>query len=590
MAPDKLPLHDAAWKGKACLVRYLLATGEDKNGCDPGGSTPLHLAAYQGHLEVVEALLEAGSRSDAKGYKGFTPLHDAVIKGHVDVVRVLLEEGANIEVQGDHGLTALHLSVWTGQVEATQVLVDAGADMGAQGNTKFTPLHLAAWIGHIELTSVLLLTDVDRDAQFNGSAMTALHIATIKNQADVAQVLVSASVDKDSCDAMGATPLHYAANNGFVDIVKLLLEEGANISIENNIGKKAMDVASITILLAFKRSIFLSDNIMTASTTLTPSPTSDYNMIPTLSSKSVSSSQGANSRENEGNEAIVHETLEETGGLPKNYCNKGLIGRGGYASVYLCTDVNSNQDFALKHVNVDFEVSQREIKAMQNEIDILRRLDHPNIVKYYGSDYLDGYLCITMEYIAKGSMRTYIINNGELSSELAKQCLFDILTGISYLHSKKIIHRDLKAANVLCTTDGHMKIADFGVSKQIATLQSGARSHVGTPYWMAPEVIHCVTYNDKVDIWGVGATAFEFISGKPPFFHMSPMQALFRIGRVKDMTKELKFSDEVDESLKDFILKCVQLSPEQRPSADDALKNKLFFRFETDRLGFRKLS
>ena len=132
-------------------------------------------------------------------------------------------------------------------------------------------------------------------------------------------------------------------------------------------------------------------------------------------------------------------------------------------------------------------------------------------------------------------------------------------------------------ANVLITSDKIIKIADFGISKQLDTLMSGASSEVGSPYWMAPEVIRGIKYTDKVDIWGVGVTVFEFISGNPPFFARERNAAIFKIGKVKNMKHELTFPVEIDELLTSFILNCVEVNPEKRLTADDLLKNRLFY-------------
>lgn len=179
--------------------------------------------------------------------------------------------------------------------------------------------------------------------------------------------------------------------------------------------------------------------------------------------------------------------------LPENYLVKNLIGRGGFAKVYHCIDQDSGCDLAVKQVSYDTQCndSQRELNALKNELSILKKLSHPNIVVYYGSSFKDGYFNIFMEYVVGGSMRSYIQSNGNLTNKYAEKCLYHILLGLKYLHDENIIHRDLKAANVLKATDGTIKIADFGASKRFDTLRSitGVNTVVGTPYWMSPEVI-----------------------------------------------------------------------------------------------------
>jgi serine/threonine protein kinase len=179
--------------------------------------------------------------------------------------------------------------------------------------------------------------------------------------------------------------------------------------------------------------------------------------------------------------------------LPANYVVRDMIGSGGFAKVYHCIDQDTGRDLAVKQVFFDPQCSDsnRELNALKNEISILRKLEHPNIVVYYGSNIKDGHFNIFMEYVSGGSMRSFIQNNGPLSNKYTVKCLNHILLGLSYLHHETIIHRDLKAANVLKTSDGTIKIADFGASKRFDTLRSihGANTVVGTPYWMSPEVI-----------------------------------------------------------------------------------------------------
>ena len=251
---------------------------------------------------------------------------------------------------------------------------------------------------------------------------------------------------------------------------------------------------------------------------------------------------------------------------------------GSYGQVNMYYDLDTGTAFAFKQVHSGTigTTNQKELRVLQNEIDLLKGLDHENIVAYLGSGNIDGCFSILLEHVAGGSMRSYIHENGPLDNTFAKKCLIYMLRGLSYLHSKKIIHRDLKAANVLITSSQNIKIADFGISKQVDTLMSGASSYVGSPYWMAPEVIRGGKYTEKVDLWGVGVTTFEFLTGNPPFFDRQPNVAIFKIGNVKDMKDELEFPDDIDILLRSFVLNCVQVDPEQRLSVDDVLKTELF--------------
>lgn len=152
-----------------------------------------------------------------------------------------------------------------------------------------------------------------------------------------------------------------------------------------------------------------------------------------------------------------------------------------------------------------------------NEIELSKGLNHPNISAYLGSGYIDECFSIILEYVVGGSVRSYTQKNGPLSNEFATRCLFYMLLKDCPLYTARKLcnmHRDVKAANVLITSAQEIKIADFGISKQLINLLSGASSVVGTPYWMAPAVIRGkIKYTDKVDIWGVGVTTFEFLSG-----------------------------------------------------------------------------
>jgi len=266
---------------------------------------------------------------------------------------------------------------------------------------------------------------------------------------------------------------------------------------------------------------------------------------------------------------------------PENYKIGKLIGSGGFAKVYYCLDHDTGRDLAVKQVEFDLDCqdSRSELKALQNEIKILKKLRHPHIVLYYGTNEQNGFFNIFMEYITGGSLRNYIQKNGPLSEKLTRKYVFHILLGLEYLHSQKIVHRDIKAANVLRDSSGNAKLADFGASKRLHTLMSlsGFKTVVGSPYWMSPEVIQSQGgYGRKVDVWSVGATIVELLTGSPPWYHLEPVAAMFQIAS-KPTPHNLP--DFVSQEMKGFVEVCLTYEPKERPYVNKIIAHPMLAEF-----------
>ncbi|RLN47817.1 hypothetical protein BBJ29_009027, partial [Phytophthora kernoviae] len=161
-------------------------------------------------------------------------------------------------------------------------------------------------------------------------------------------------------------------------------------------------------------------------------------------------------------------------------------------------------------------------------INLLRKLNHENIVKYRDTIKTQGYLYIVLEYMENGSLAQFMKKFGSLSETLVAMYITQVLRGLAYLHEQGVLHRDVKGANILTTKDGLVKLADFGVAIKLNETQK-ANSVVGSPYWMAPEVIEMAGWSSSSDIWSVGCTIIELLTTKPPYFDLAPMAALFRI-------------------------------------------------------------
>lgn len=214
-----------------------------------------------------------------------------------------------------------------------------------------------------------------------------------------------------------------------------------------------------------------------------------------------------------------------------------------------------------------------DLEDIVNEVRILRKCDNDNIIRYYGSyiDKSDNSLWIAMELCEYGSISDLMSKAGRTLNE--QECVFvlkGMLHGLSYLHKEKVLHRDIKGNNVLVGADGQVRLADFGVSAQ-ATM-SGRSTVIGTPYWMAPEVIRGLQYNTPADIWSCGITAIELMTGLPPLAELHPMRAMFLIPSSKPpvLTDKVKHSEALDE----LIAMMLKKDPKQRATVD-ALLSKI---------------
>ncbi|RVE54507.1 hypothetical protein evm_000992 [Chilo suppressalis] len=244
------------------------------------------------------------------------------------------------------------------------------------------------------------------------------------------------------------------------------------------------------------------------------------------------------------------------------------LGEGSYGSVYKALHKESGQVLAIKQVPVD-----TDLQEIIKEISIMQQCDSPYVVKYYGSYFKNTDLWIVMEYCGAGSVSDIMrLRKKTLSEDEIATILCDTLKGLEYLHRRRKIHRDIKAGNILLNTEGHAKLADFGVAGQLTDTMAKRNTVIGTPFWMAPEVIQEIGYDCVADIWSLGITALEMAEGKPPYGDIHPMRAIFMIPTKPPPS--FREPDQWSSEFIDFVSQCLIKNPEERATAEFLLNHE----------------
>eukprot|EP01065_Artemidia_motanka_P045055 TRINITY_DN6528_c0_g1_i1.p1 TRINITY_DN6528_c0_g1~~TRINITY_DN6528_c0_g1_i1.p1 ORF type:complete len:917 (+),score=247.54 TRINITY_DN6528_c0_g1_i1:372-2753(+) len=246
-----------------------------------------------------------------------------------------------------------------------------------------------------------------------------------------------------------------------------------------------------------------------------------------------------------------------------------VIGQGAFGTVFVGLNSQTGEQMAVK--SIEFNHFDKDIKkkitALQNEIALMKNLDHPSIVKYLCTERDKNAINIFMEYVPGGSIADLLKQFGALDDQNCCYYAREILVGLEYLHKHNVIHRDIKGANILLTVDGECKLADFGCSGKISQVQPRRNSLQGTPLWMAPEVIRQEAYDWSIDIWSTGCTVLEMLTAEHPFAHLG-MKQVQLLRHVCSDDEAISLPSGIEELTQSFIMKCLVREPSERAQAE----------------------
>jgi serine/threonine protein kinase len=274
---------------------------------------------------------------------------------------------------------------------------------------------------------------------------------------------------------------------------------------------------------------------------------------------------------------VLQRTLQTPKGVVKNWKKMEKIGQGAFGTVYKGLDESTGKFIAIKELDFN-QANENQVSELQQEVEIMKGLHHENIVRYIGTDFpTPGKLRICSEWVPGGSLQSMVSAIGKLSEHVVRIYTKQILNGLSYLHRKNIIHRDIKGDNILITDSGVVKLTDFGTSKASTanyTIAEENQTLRGTPYYMAPEVVMQTGHGRKSDIWSLGGTVLHMVTGSPPWKEKGLNNIMALLYHITNSNDPPHVPDDVSEDLRAFILICFKRDPKDRPTADLLLLHK----------------
>lgn len=259
------------------------------------------------------------------------------------------------------------------------------------------------------------------------------------------------------------------------------------------------------------------------------------------------------------------------------YTKLKRIGQGASGEVFVGQEKKTGALVAIKQMDMRY---QQKPALIINEISILKASHHPNIVNYLDSYLMGSQLWLIIEYMEGGALTELLEYRGNLDEPDIATISNEIIKGLHHLHSRSIIHRDIKSDNILLGAGGQVKISDFGFCAELSADRRKRATMVGTPYWMAPEIIKQKRYDASVDVWSLGIMMIEMIEGEPPYLSEEPLKALYLIATNGSPT--LRHPERMSAPLIQFVDSCLKVNVATRAKTQDLLRHPFLVKNSRD--------